>query len=46
MTAYKFFIVEPAFYERDKNHKFDSFKIHKNLFFNEDVFYFSVYCTA
>ena len=35
MTASRLFIVEPAFYEHDKNHKFDHFKTHKNLFFNE-----------
>ena len=35
-----FFIVEPAFCEREKNHKFDSFKSHKNLFFNEVEFYY------
>ena len=26
MTASRFFIIEPAFCERDKNHKFDNFK--------------------
>ena len=40
MTASRFFIVEPAFRERDKNHKFDNFKTQKNLFFNEVPFYF------
>ena len=40
MTASRFFIVEVAFCERDKNHKFDNFKAHKNLLFNEVVFYF------
>ena len=42
MAAFRFFIIEPAFYERDKNHKFENFKTHKNLFFNEITFY----CTA
>ena len=27
MTASKFFTVEPAFCKRDKNHKFEKFKI-------------------
>ena len=40
MTASRFFIVEAAFCERDKNHKFDNFKAHKNLLFNEVAFYF------
>ena len=40
MPASRFFVVEPAFCERDKNHKFDNFKAHKNLLFNEVVFYF------
>ena len=40
MAAFRFFIIEPAFYERDKNHKFENFKTHKNLFFNETAFYF------
>ena len=26
MTASRFFIIEPAFCKRDKNHKFDNFK--------------------
>ena len=26
MTASRFCIIEPAFCERDKNHKFDNFK--------------------
>ena len=34
------FSVEPAFCERDKNHKFDSFKTDKSQFFNEVAFYF------
>ena len=38
MTASRPFIVEPAFCERDKNHKLDNFKTHKNLFFR--------YCTV
>ena len=42
MTASRLFIVEPAFCERDKNHKFDNFKIHKNLFFNEVLHYIEV----
>ena len=47
MTASRFFIVEPAFYERDKNHKFEKFKIipcltHNNLFYNEVAFYFAI----
>ena len=40
-TASRFFIIEPAFCEHDKNHKFDNSKTHKNLFFNEVAFYFS-----
>ena len=43
MTASRFFIIEPAFSERDKNHKFDNFKTPvklKNLFFGEVAFYF------
>ena len=39
-TASRFFTIEPAFCEGDKNHKFDNFKTHKNLFFNEVAFYF------
>ena len=35
MTASRIFIAEPAFCEHDKNHKFDNFKTHKNIFFNE-----------
>ena len=26
MAASRFFIIEPAFCKRDKNHKFDNFK--------------------
>ena len=45
MTGSRFFLIEPAFCERDKNHKLDNFKTipcwtHKNLFFNEVAFYF------
>ena len=40
MADSRFFIAELAFCECDKNHKFDNFKTHKNLFFNEVVFYF------
>ena len=40
MTASRFFIVEPGSCERQKNHKFDNFKTHKNLFLNEVAFYF------
>ena len=36
MTDSRFFIIEPAFYKRDKNHKFDNFKT--ILFFNEVAF--------
>ena len=45
-TASRFFMIEPAFCERDKNHKFDNFETHKNLFFNEAAFYFIwlLYC--
>ena len=39
-TASRFFIIEPAFCEHDKNHKFDNSKTQKNLFFNEVAFYF------
>ena len=35
MTTPRIFIVEPTFCERYKNHKFDNFKTHKNLFFDE-----------
>ena len=38
--ASRFFIIEPAFYEHDKNHKFDNSKTYKNLFFNGVAFYF------
>ena len=33
LTASRFFIIELAFCERDKDHKFENFKTHKNLFF-------------
>ena len=39
-TASRFFIIEPAFCECDKNHEFDNFKTNKNLFFNEVAFHF------
>ena len=39
-TASRFFIIELAFNEHDKNHKFGNSKTHKNLFFNEVTFYF------
>ena len=45
-TASRFYIIEPAFCEHDKNHKFDSFKTRKNLFFNESRFILSDYCIA
>ena len=32
MTASRFFIVEPAFCESDKNHKFDNSKTEQSLF--------------
>ena len=39
-TASRVFIIELAVCGRDKNHKFDDFKTHKNLFLNEVAFYF------
>ena len=32
MTASRFFIVEPAYCESDKNHKFDNSKTEQSLF--------------
>ena len=46
MIGSRFFIIELAFCERDKNHKFDNFKTPKNHFFNEVADFLSDYCAA
>ena len=40
VSTYSCFIVEPDFCERDKNHKFHTFRTYKNLFFNKVAFCF------